>query len=121
MPSCVYVTASQPRSGKSVVALGMVELLAARVGRVGFFRPVVDGDPDPQTELVRRRYRLEPPYEALRALTAADARDALARGAVDEVEEQVVRAHRALAERCDAVVCEGIDLGRGMDAERGGR
>jgi phosphate acetyltransferase len=78
---------------------------------------VVDGDPDPQTELVRRRYQLEPPYEALRALTAAEAREALARGAVGEVEEQVVRAHRALAERCDAVVCEGIDLGRGMDAE----
>ena len=54
MAHAVYVTATEPRCGKSVVALGMVELLLARAGHVGFFRPVVAAEPDPQIELVRR-------------------------------------------------------------------
>ena len=51
----VYVTAMEPQSGKSVVALGLMELLSARTDRVGFFRPLVaSGDaPDPQIELMR--------------------------------------------------------------------
>ena len=71
MVSCVYVTATEPRSGKSVVSLGMFELLAARLGRVGYFRPVVTEDPDPQIELLRRRYDIEAPSERLRGVTAA--------------------------------------------------
>ena len=35
-----------PASGKSIVALGLVELLSRRVSRVGFYRPVVQAIPD---------------------------------------------------------------------------
>ena len=31
----------EPQSGKSIVALGLMEMLSARVERVGFLRPVV--------------------------------------------------------------------------------
>ena len=40
----VYITAIEPQSGKSVVALGLMEMLSARAERVGFFRPVVPAD-----------------------------------------------------------------------------
>jgi phosphate acetyltransferase len=113
----LYITATEPRSGKSVVALGMFELLAARAGRVGYFRPVVGEDPDPQVELMRRRYGIEATYERLRAVTTAEARDAVAAGAIDELEKRVVRAYRECERDFDAVVCEGIDLGSGLDAE----
>ena len=117
MVSCVYVTATEPRSGKSVVSLGMFELLAARLGRVGYFRPVVTEDPDPQIELLRRRYDIEAPSEQLRGVTAAEAREAIAAGAVDELEKRVVRAYRELERDYDAVVCEGVDIRSGIDAE----
>ena len=57
----VYITAMEPHSGKSVVALGLVEMLSTRVERVGFFRPIVGsgGGIDPQIELMRRRYQLD--------------------------------------------------------------
>jgi phosphate acetyltransferase len=115
--SCVYITATEPRSGKSVVSLGMFELLAARLGRVGYFRPVVTEDPDPQIELLRRRYDIEAPYERLRGVTAAEAREAIATGAVDELDKRVVRAYRELERDYDAVVCEGVDIRSGIDAE----
>lgn len=52
MASGVYLTAIEPGSGKSVVALGMMESLA-RLGRVAYFRPVVPSDTVPDNDLSR--------------------------------------------------------------------
>ena len=58
----LYVTAMEPQSGKSVVALGVMELLKPRVERLGFFRPVIPSEPDSQLELIQRRYEAEASY-----------------------------------------------------------
>ncbi len=108
MARSVYVTAFEPRSGKSIVALGLVEMLSARSARVGFFRPIVSSDHerDPQIELVRERYGVE----AERALSDAEAQSMIAAGSAGEVEKRVVEAYRALADRSEVVVCEGSDF-----------
>jgi phosphate acetyltransferase len=112
----IYVTALEPQAGKSVVALGMVELLAARADRVGFFRPVVE-DTDPQIELVRRHYGLKAEYAQMRGVTEAEAGRAVAAGDVEELEKRVVHAYRELERECDAIVIEGLDVRPGLDAE----
>lgn len=40
MTRTLYVTSSEPDSGKSIVALGLIELLRRTVKRVGVFRPI---------------------------------------------------------------------------------
>jgi phosphate acetyltransferase len=105
----LYVTAMEPQSGKSVVALGLMELLSARVERLGFFRPIVPSsdEPDAQIELIRRRYQLAAPYEQMYALTQEEA------AAVPEYEElrkRVVEAYKQLEQDCDFVLCEGTDF-----------
>ena len=56
----VYLTAIEPGSGKSAVALGVMEALAS-LGRVGYFRPIVDsGDQHHKDiELILSRNRLQ--------------------------------------------------------------
>ena len=44
MGSSVYVASFEGFTGKSTVALGLLEQLSRRVGRVGVFRPVVRAD-----------------------------------------------------------------------------
>jgi phosphate acetyltransferase len=104
----VYVTSLEPHSGKSIVALGLVEMLCARSERVGFFRPIVSSahQSDPQIELVRERYGAE----AERALSDAEAQSMIAAGSAGDVEKRVVEAYRALADRSEVVVCEGSDF-----------
>jgi phosphate acetyltransferase len=104
----LYVTAMEPSSGKSVVALGLMELLSRRVRRLGFFRPIVRTTDarDPQIELVRSRYRLSPAYEELHAL---DETEAIALP-YDEVRKRVVEAYKRLEAQCDFVLCEGSDF-----------
>src|SRR5271169_1415916 len=60
MSQGIYITSAEPRSGKSVVVLGVMELLSGRMGKVGFFRPVVldDRKPDAIVNLIIKRYGL---------------------------------------------------------------
>jgi len=108
----VYITAMGPQSGKSVVALGLMELLSARTDRVGFFRPLVASGvgADPQIELMRARYGLDVPPKDMFALTDDEAQAAIAGGDSDEVKKRVVAAYRRLEAGCDVVVCEGTDF-----------
>jgi phosphate acetyltransferase len=106
----LYVTAMEARSGKSLVALGLMELLSARVERLGFFRPIVPSaaEPDAQIELMRSRYALAAPYEELHALTEEEAGELRP---YEELRKRVVTAYTALERRCDFVLCEGTDFG----------
>jgi phosphate acetyltransferase len=99
----LYVTAMEPQSGKSVVALGVMELLKPRVERLGFFRPVIPAEPDSQLELIRQRYEAEVSH----ALTQEEAS---AIPAYDELRKRVVEAYKALEPRCDFILCEGTDF-----------
>jgi phosphate acetyltransferase len=105
----LYITAMEPQSGKSVVALGLMELLSPRVDRLGFFRPIVpSGDgPDPQIDLIRRRYQLDASAEELQALTQEEAS---AIPAYDELRKRVVAEYKALEPRFDFILCEGTDF-----------
>jgi phosphate acetyltransferase len=99
----LYVTAMEPESGKSIVALGLMELLSRRVERLGFFRPIVPEEPDPQLELMRSRYDAA----TARALTSGEASAA---EPYDELRKAVVGSYKSLEAECDFVLCEGTDF-----------
>jgi phosphate acetyltransferase len=105
----LYVTAMEPQSGKSVVTLGLMELLSPRVERLGFFRPIVpSGDgTDPQIDLVRRRYQVDASPDEMRALTQDEASSI---PAYDELRKRVVAEYKALEPRFDFILCEGTDF-----------
>jgi phosphate acetyltransferase len=107
----LYVTAMSAQSGKSVVTLGLMEMLSARAERVGFFRPIVPaGRPDAQIELMRRRYSLAATPEQMSGLTDQEAQAAIAAGDHEQIKKRVVAAYRELEQTTDIVVCEGTDF-----------
>jgi phosphate acetyltransferase len=112
MAQNIYITAMGPYSGKSVVALGFVEMLSARLQRVGFFRPIIRSaaEPDPQIELMRHRYQLQAGYEEMHGPAVEEATGLIANGAHGEIEKRVLTAYRELERGCDFVVCEGTDF-----------
>ena len=60
MAKGVYIASIQARAGKSLAALGLMELASRRVENLGFFRPVVNGlaSDDREITLMRSRYAL---------------------------------------------------------------
>ena len=103
----VYLTAMGPASGKSIVALGLVELLSRRVSRVGFYRPIVQRLPDNDLDLIRAHYQM-PDERIGYAFTAAER--TRAGGATSAGMERIVERFRAIEAVSDFVVVEGTDF-----------
>ena len=107
----VYLTAIEPGSGKSAVALGVMEALAS-LGKVGYFRPIVPGgeEPDNDIELIRRRYRLPQSYEESYGAEVDDLRAMSDRGRYDQLLKQILDAYKRLDDQTDLLLVEGSDF-----------
>ena len=108
----LYIATMEPRSGKSVVLLGLMELLSRRIQKIGIFRPIVTAGEkrDDYIDLVCKRYKLEFDYEELYGVTHQEARDKLIRGEHDDLSKTMVDKYKALERQCDFVVCVGTDF-----------
>jgi phosphate acetyltransferase len=114
MAKSLYIAAMEPRSGKSVIALGLMELLSRRVRKVGFFRPVIASSErrDKELHLMLTRYNLVHTYEEAYVHTHEDARRMMAEGRYDGLLTDIVGKYKELESRCDFVLCEGTDFTR---------
>lgn len=115
MSNTLYVAATEPRSGKSAVSLGLMELLTRNIKKVAFFRPLVDvdhsrGERDNTINLIRSQYGLDTEYEEMYGFTVTEASQLLAMGRHTEFIEGVMAKFQALGERADFVLCEGVEL-----------
>lgn len=108
----LYVSAIEAGSGKSLVSLGLAELLVRRVARLGFFRPVIrtSEERDNDTELIRQRYCSRLPYESMYAVTHKEARELYTTDRYDELLKRILSSYKALESECDFVLCEGTDF-----------
>ena len=112
MAKVLFVTGTGPGSGKALVALGLMDLLAASSDRVGFFRPVIasrDGT-DRVLEMVASRYSLNVSTDALYGVTADVARSLMGEGTGDELLKRVLERYKAIESQFDVVLCLGPDF-----------
>jgi phosphate acetyltransferase len=107
----VYLTAIEPGSGKSAVALGVMEALS-RLGRVGYFRPIVASDeqPDSDIELIRHRYRLPQSYEESYGAVVDDLRAMSDRSQYEALLKRILEAYKRLDDNTDLLLVEGSDF-----------
>ena len=112
MARTVYLAALEPDTGKSVVALGIMELLAGRVERVGFFRPVVErrSTPDPLVALMCERYHVPGEPADLQGVTYDELNELTSAGRIDELIGRIVERFRAIERQCDVVLVVGSDF-----------
>ena len=107
----LYLTSVESSSGKSVVALGLMETLTRSVTRVGYFRPVIaaGGKLDSRIELFRQRYKLDQRYEDSYGVTSDDIRDIGSQHIDPLLVSRIIERYQALASNCDYIVIEGTD------------
>lgn len=111
MRTCVYVASVEGASGKSALALGVLDALSRRVGRVGVFRPIVRSDAE--TARGERDFVLD--LLIAHEATVLDYDDCTG-VTYDDVHADPVTAMDTIVERfhqvaaqCDAVVVVGSD------------
>jgi phosphate acetyltransferase len=107
----LYLTAIEPGSGKSAVALGAMEALAS-LGRVGYFRPIIGAGarPDNDIELIRRRYRLPQAYQDSYGAVVDDLQAMGDRGRYEQLLKRIMDAYKRLDDTTDLLLVEGSDF-----------
>jgi len=106
MVQSIYISSAEGHSGKSTVALGVLDVLSSQVQRVGVFRPIArsTSEPDYVLEMLLGHSDSGLAYEDCIGVTYedvhADGEAALSR---------IVERYKGVEARCDAVVILGSD------------
>ena len=112
MAKSIFVTATQRGSGKTAVVLGLAGALERTLGRVGYFKPIGHAGPDgvdPDVVLMKEALGLSESLSDLCPVTIDQVSEAVARGAFDEHENQILAAYSRMLAAYDFVLCEGTD------------
>ena len=106
MAASIYLTSAEGRSGKSAVALGVIDALGANVPRLGVFRPLIRSrvERDRVLELLRTKATVDASYDECVGVTYEELNSH-----PEDAMTRIVTAYRRLQERCDAVVVVGSD------------
>ncbi|MGO9374168.1 MAG: phosphate acetyltransferase [Syntrophobacteraceae bacterium] len=107
----LYITGTGPKSGKAVVILGFMELLAGQAGNIGFFRPVAypDAERDHAIQLISKVQKLKVAHELLCGCTYEEALEVIRDGHASELPAQILERYKSLEAQCDFVLCAGTD------------
>lgn len=115
MSNNLLITSTEAQSGKTAVAIGVMEILLQKIKRVGFFRPIISVDPntdqkDNDLELMAARFKLKTPYEDMYGLTATEAGQAIAANQKGRVADRILDKYDRLASQYDFILMEGTDF-----------
>ncbi len=112
MAKSLYIAGIEPRSGKSVISLGIMEMLSRRIRNVGYFRPVIPSSslPDNNIQLIRARYSTELAYEEMVGIANDAAKKMFARGQAVPLFNKILLKYKSLESKCAFILCEGTDF-----------
>ncbi|WP_243357821.1 phosphate acetyltransferase [Fundidesulfovibrio terrae] len=120
MAKNLYIIATEARSGKSAICLGVMQLLLKDFQRVAFFRPIISGNAqgkkDHDINLILSQFYLNMRYEETFAYTLDQARDMINQGKHTVLLENILSKYKDLEARYDFVLCEGTDFVGGDSA-----
>ncbi|MBF0200265.1 MAG: phosphate acetyltransferase [Desulfamplus sp.] len=111
MSNNIYISATGPRSGKTVITLGVMELMLRKNKKVGFFRPIVNESEgvDKDLTLMATYFDLKIPVSEMYGFTTEEATEIASRGRQGDVIEGIITKYNRLKEKCDFIVSEGTD------------
>jgi phosphate acetyltransferase len=112
MAQSMYITGAEALSGKSLLVLGLMEWLWSQGRTVGFFRPVImsEDQPDRLIHLILARYGSRFPYVAMYGCTYEQALGLIRGDQQEALFELILEKYKALEKECEMVVCAGTDF-----------
>ncbi len=118
----IYVTALEPKSGKLMVTLGLMEVITRLVSRVGFFRPVIRSGkkPDNDLSLILERYNLDISYDEAHVFTVEEVQALGAQGRFKDIVQAIIERYNKIKSRFEFILCEGFEssgISAGFDVD----
>lgn len=124
MNKAIYIATSEQNCGKSIISLGLMQLLIGKTARVGYFRPIIEdfeeGEFDNHIETVISHFGLDMKFEDAYAFTKSKLIKKKNKGKIGEVLDVIIEKFKRLEEKFDFVLVEGTSfIGEGTAIELG--
>lgn len=113
MTNAIYLTTTEPFSGKSIYALGLVNLLAGKTDKISYFKPIITvgkKEKDRRLTLIKDHFKLTQPYEDMFSFTIHKAFKEINRKNEAFLIDTIIEKFKRLQEKSDFVVVEGTDF-----------
>ncbi len=114
MKTGIYITNTERNTGRSLVTLGIFKLLLSKVSRVGYFRPIINDQPqgqrDNHIETMLKHFNLDVEYKETYGFTMSQVVKYMNLGQEARLIEKIIEQYKALEERYDFIVVEGADF-----------
>jgi phosphate acetyltransferase len=122
MNKSIFIATAEPNSGKSIIALGLVDMLLSKAQNIGYFKPIINADPrgakDVHIETILKHFNLQMDYADTWAYTGAQALKLIESGNQGEIIDTIIAKYKKLEDAYDFTVVEGSDfLGEGIAFE----
>ena len=110
----IYVATIEANSGKSVVVLGLMQMLLGKTAKVGYFRPIIDDLPNNQQDnhinTVVSHFELDINYKKCFAYTRNQVLNLYNQGRSGEVIDTIIGKYKKFEEEFDFILVEGTDF-----------
>ena len=113
MSKSVYICNFRPYTGKSILSLGMLDLMLRKSAKVAYFRPIIykpKSGKDNHIQTAITYFNLSMDYEQAYAFTREQVVTLLGEGKIDNVLNTILSKYKQLEELYDYVLVEGSDF-----------
>ena len=122
MTKAIFIASVEPYTGKSLLALGLVNSLLGKTQKVGYFKPIITqqlpGQKEIHIEAILDYFALPISYEDTYAFTRQEALQRMELEGRSEMLNTIISKYKKLEESCDFTIIEGSDfLGEGIAFE----
>ncbi len=122
MIKTVFITSTEPHSGKSIISIGLVNMLLGKAQKIGYFKPIISQSQPQKKEdhidTILTHFDLPMAYEDSYAFTWQDAMQQMETESQGEMLDTIIRKFKYLEDKYDFTVVEGTDyLGEGSAFE----
>ena len=122
MSKSVFIATSEPYSGKSVIVVGLVNMLLGKTKKVGYFKPIINTDPrekkDDHITAITDYFGLSVNYEDSFAFTRSQALQMIQNKSQGEMIDIIINKFKKLEDDYDFTVIEGSNfVGEGIAFE----
>ncbi|HYF69425.1 MAG TPA: phosphate acetyltransferase [Ohtaekwangia sp.] len=113
MTNAIYLSTTEPYSGKSIISLGLVNLLAGKTEKIAYFKPVISSKgerKDPRLQMIATHFNLAMPYRDMFVFTRSEVVNHFNSGNESYFIDTIIDRFKQLQEQHDFVVVEGTDF-----------
>ncbi len=114
MTKTAFIASAEPFSGKSVVTIGLINMLLGKAKKIGYFKPIINDDnsqrKDVHIETVLNHFGLSVGYEDAFAFTRQEVLRRLQTDGGADIINTIITQYKKLEENYDFTVMEGSDF-----------